>query len=162
MTAQNWGNHDPSRQHHAPAQQRSNPLSYAKLYLTIVAAILTAFFIMAVFSILFSAAALKLLTQDLKAETVALSQPGTRLSPGLSQDLQQLAGKSMQQISEPLHQRAVQLNKQSQQQLAASRADAQTCTFWLQQYEKERSDRNKMHVNSACKRAHGKLWNGVK
>ncbi|MDR6982895.1 DNA anti-recombination protein RmuC [Rheinheimera pacifica] len=162
MATQNWGNNDPSRQYQAPAQQLSQPLSYAKLYLTIVAAILTAFFIMGVISMLFSAVVARSLFAEFNVKTTALSQPKKQHSDGLQQDLQQLANKSLQQIAEPLHQRAEQLNKQSQQQLAASRTDAQTCTFWRQQYEKERSDRNKMHLNSACKRAHGSLWNGVK
>lgn len=146
MTAQNWGNNDPSRQHQVPSQQLSQPFSYSKLYLTIVAAILTAFLIMGVVSMLFSAAVLKSLTTDFNSKTSALSQPKSQHSPVL----QQSVSKSTRQTTAPYL------------QSAASKADMQTCTFWRQQYQKERSDRNKMHVNSSCGRAYGNLWNEVK
>ncbi|PKM20074.1 MAG: hypothetical protein CVV11_00735 [Gammaproteobacteria bacterium HGW-Gammaproteobacteria-15] len=150
MTDENWGNHDPSRQYQAPAQQLSHPFSYAKLYLTIVAAIITAFFIMGVISMLFSAAVVSSLFSEFNAKTTAVSQPKSQHSDGLQKDLQQLANKSMQQIAAPYL------------QSSASKADMQTCTFWRQQYQKERSDRNKMHVNSSCGRAYGNLWNEIK
>lgn len=162
MTSQNWGNNDPSRQHQPTPSTASEPFSYFRLYLTIVAAIITSFFIMGIVSILFSAALLNAFTADLRAETSLLSQPKPQHSQVLQKDLQQLANKSIQQVAEPLQQRAVQLNKQAQQQSSAKKSDIQTCNFWLQQYQNEKSDRNKMHVNSACKRAHGKLWNDVK
>lgn len=150
MTVQNWGNHDPSRQYQAPSQQLSQRFSYAKLYLTIVAAILTAFFIMGVISMLFSAAVARSLFAEFNAKTTALSQPKNQHSPVLQQNSQQPVSKSVRQTSAPYL------------QSAASKADMQTCTFWRQQYQKERSDRNKMHVNTSCGRAYGNLWNEVK
>lgn len=162
MTVHNWGNEDPSRQQQHTPLPGNQPFRYFTLYLTIVGAILTAFFIMAICSILFSAALLKAFTADLKAETRALSTPVQQHSPALQRDLQQLANKSAKQISEPLQQRAQTLSKQAQQQSAAHKTNVQTCDFWRQQYEKDKSDRNKMHVNSSCELAHGKLWNGIK
>lgn len=161
MTTQNWGNNDPSRQLPATPPAASEPFSYFRLYLTIVGAILTAFFIMAVCSMLFSAALLKAFTADLKSETRYMTNSSQQHSPVLQRDLQQLANKSMQQIAEPIQQRAALQSKQSQQQSSAHKTNLQTCEFWRQQYQNEKSDRNKMHANSACERAHGKLWTRI-
>lgn len=161
MTVQNWGNNDPSRQLQQPPVPASAPLNYFKLYLTIVGAIITAFFIMAVFSFMFSAALFNALMSDLSSTKRAVSHPTQQHSSGLQKDIQQLATKSIQQVAAPIQQRAEQLTKQAKQQSSAKSSDMQTCIFWQQQYNKEKSDRNKMHVNSSCERAHGKLWQRI-
>ena len=161
-----WFNEPRDRVQHYPQEQKhSSGISYSKLYLTIVASILTAFAIMAICSLLFSAALIKAFTYDMKRDISVMQQPQhpqQQNSAGFQRDLHRLASKPMQAIADPLIERAEQLNKKSQQQAAAKKADVQTCIFWRQQYQNENSDRNKMHANSACSRAHGPMWTGIK
>lgn len=148
-------------QHQPEHQKQSTGINYGKLYLTIVAAILTAFAVMAICSLLFSAALLKAFTGSMKQQINTSVPAQQQNSIGLQRDLQRLASKPIQQVSEPILQRAQQLDKQNQQQAAAKKADTKTCEFWRQQYQNEKSDRNKMHANSACERAYGKLWSKI-
>ncbi|WP_273024681.1 hypothetical protein [Rheinheimera sp.] len=158
-----WFNEPRDRVQHYPQEQKhSSGISYSKLYLTIVASILTAFAIMAICSLLFSAALIKAFTYDMKRDISVIQQPQQQNSTSLQRDLQRLASKPIQAIADPLIDRAEQLNKKSQQQAAANKADVQTCNFWRQQYQNEKSDRNKMHANSACSRAHGAIWTAIK
>lgn len=157
-----WFNEPRDRVQHQPEQQKqASGINYGKLYLTIVAAILTAFAIMTICSLLFSAALLKAFTGSMKQQISTSAPVQQQNSPSLQRDLQRLASKPIQQVSEPILQRAQQLDKQNQQQAAAKKADTQTCNFWRQQYQNEKSDRNKMHANSACERAYGKLWSKI-
>lgn len=158
-----WFNEPRDRTVHQQKPLKSGTgISYSKLYLTIVAAILTAFAIMAICSLLFSAALIKAFTYDMNQEISGIQQPQQQNTAGLQRDLQRLASKPMQAIADPLIERAEQLNKKSQQQAASKKADVQTCNFWRQQYQNEKSDRNKMHANSACSRAYGPVWTGIK
>lgn len=162
MTVKDWGNTDLSRQQQVAPEPATSSISYPKLYLTIVAAILTAFFIMAVVSMIISAAMFNAVMSEFYPQTQPTTyQQQQQNSSAFQRDLDKLANQTAQKAIEPFQKEIDRQTKLIKQQTAAKQSDVQTCNFWLTQYEKEKSDRNKMHVNSACKRAHGALWNGI-
>lgn len=161
MTVKDWGNTDLSRQQQVAPESATSSISYSKLYLTIVAAILTAFFIMAVVSMIISAAMFNAVMSEFYPQTKPTAYQQQQNSSSLQRDLDKLANQTAQKAIEPFQKELDRQNKLLKQQAAAKSSDIQTCDFWLSQYKKEKSDRNKMHANSACKRAHGALWNGI-
>ena len=144
--------------------KHSSGINYFKLYLTIVAGIISAYAIMWLLAVMFSVALLGSFFSSFES-TPSKPQKQTQHSPALQTDLYDLAKKKShevaQQIAKPQIDRAQELNRQAQQQAAANKTNVQTCEFWRNQDQAEKTDRNKMHTNSACERAYGKLWNRI-
>lgn len=142
-------------------------LNYFKLYLTIVAGILTAYFIMWILAVVFSVAVLGSAFSAISERVSARNNtPTQQNSAPLQRDLQNLAkaksSELAQEIARPQLERAKELNKQAQQKADAHKTNVQTCNFWTEQYAKEKTDRNKMHLNSSCSRAYGGLFSPIK
>lgn len=162
MQQTDWGNSDPTRQNTYP-QPIVHKFNYLKLYFTIVAAIISAFTLTYIAALVFGFALLSAIGSSSSTKAFQPAQsPSPQMSAGLQRDLQNLAQRKANEVSSQITQsqqkRSQEAQKKAQQSSNANKADIQTCTFWREQYEKEKTDRNKMHVNGACERAYGNLW----
>lgn len=163
MQQKDWGNSEPSRQHTYP-QPVVHKFNYVKLYLTIVSAIISAFVIMYVFAFIFGMALMSAIFSSSTPDTSFKQSmsPTPQHSVGLQRDLSNLTQRKANEVSSQIAQsqlkRSQEAQKKAQQASDAHKSDVQTCTFWREQFEKQKTDRNKMHVNSACERAYGKQW----
>lgn len=161
-----WFNEPRDRAGHSAENVKpQSGIDYFKLYLTIVAGIISAFVIMYVFAILFGWALINAFMHGMDTKLTTSLPPQQQNSSGFQRDLSNLAQRNAQQVSNQIAQsqlkRAQDAQKKANEASNAKKSDIQTCTFWREQYEKEKSDRNKMHANSACERAYGKLWSRI-
>lgn len=148
MDTNNWGNNAPERQLPPP---QYTPINYLKLFWTIVAAIITAFFIMSLFSWVIFVNLANAFMSDIstKASTKPLQQ---QLITPQQQPLQ--LTRELNALALRNQQAAEQASKAAREKAAAKRQNMQTCHFWRDQYQKDKLERSKSYRDSACARAY--------
>ncbi|WNO61093.1 hypothetical protein [Rheinheimera sp. MMS21-TC3] len=126
-------------------------LNYTKLYFVIIAAILTAFFIiLALFDL-----SIRYALNDYEHRIHGLfsSKPALIIpqhSAGLQRDLNKLPS-----LSAPQPQKK-ELTTAEKQRIAAKENDIKLCKFWTEQYKKDNLPSSDLHRKTACARAYAK------
>ena len=149
MALENLTAYNPERHKQLPVEK--DYINYFKLYLVIVAAILSSAFIIFLLSSTLTYFAFKdfELYMSKVFNTPAQTQYKAQHSSGLQSDLNKLNQAATSFVSKPIK----TVSAAKKQKLAARKNDLEICKFWTTQYKKDKSASSRMHRDTSCKRA---------